>query len=77
MLNSDLSEIRSELRKNIGKKIAFQTGRGKRKSYVNEGILEDTYDGVFTIIVQQETHTQRLCYTYGDILTKSIEMRIV
>ncbi|MHB1316023.1 MAG: Veg family protein [Christensenellales bacterium] len=76
-MNDDLSEIRSELSKNVGRKVAFQTGRGRRKSFVNEGILEDTYDGVFTIIVQQDTHTQRLCYTYGDILTKNIEMKIV
>ena len=76
-MNGDLTEIRTELRKNIGRRVAFQTGRGRRKSHINEGILEDTYDGVFTIIVQQETHTQRLCYTYGDILTKNIEMKIV
>ena len=76
-MNGDLCAIRSELKKCVGRTVTFQTGRGKRKSFVNTGILEDTYDGVFTIIVHQETHMQRLCYTYGDILTKNIEMNII
>ena len=76
-MNGALLKIRSELENSVGKKVAFRANRGRRKSYMNEGVLEDTYDIVFTIMVQEGTRLQRHCYTYGDILTKNVVLKVL
>lgn len=69
--------IKEELMRNRGKRVLFRANRGRRKSYVNEGILKDTYDSVFTIAVNENEAMQMHSYTYGDILTKCVEIKII
>jgi uncharacterized protein Veg len=72
-----LDSIREELKKIVGKKIEFRANRGRKKCYISEGILEDTYESIFTIMVRQEDFTQRHSYSYCDVLTKIVELKVI
>ena len=73
----ELEAIRQEIEQNIGKKVWVKAKRGRSKSLVNEGILGDSYPSVFTIVVEKEGEPGILSYTYGDILTNHLELRVL
>jgi len=67
--------VKHELESNIGERVMLKANRGRKKSFIKEGVIEDTYPSVFTIVVNMGSKTaQRLSYTYSDILTSSVEL---
>lgn len=77
MKEQDLLSIRDDIQKNIGKRVWLKANRGRSKCLINEGILESSFNSVFTVAVHENGHPQRLSYTYGDILTKNLEIKLL
>ena len=70
-----LLRARRAVESNIGEKVRLKANRGRRKSYVKEGIIDDTYGNVFTVRVDVDTKAvQTLSYTYSDLLTSNVEL---
>ncbi|MBE5781069.1 MAG: hypothetical protein E7328_04535 [Clostridiales bacterium] len=74
---TELERIRAEMERNIGKKVWVKAKRGRSKSEVNEGVIGGTYPSVFTIYVDGGGSAGLLSYTYGDILTKNLELKLM
>ncbi|MDD2502550.1 MAG: Veg family protein [Clostridia bacterium] len=70
-----LTRVRRVLESNVGQKVRLKANRGRRKSYIKEGVICDTYLNLFTVQVDIDTRTvQTLAYTYSDVLTSNVEL---
>ncbi len=70
-----LLRARRAVESNIGEKVRLKANRGRQKSYIKEGIIDDTYGNVFTVRVDVDTKAvQTLSYTYSDLLTSNVEL---
>lgn len=76
MINVEaLDKVKETLESNVGEKVKLKANRGRRRTYVNEGIIHDIYPSVFTVLVNvDEQSTRTLCYTYSDVLTSNVEL---
>lgn len=75
MINeSTLLQIRHELQDNVGRRVSLQSKRGRKKLFVEEGILEGAYQSIFTIVVGVGRTRQRMSYTYSELLTHCVEL---
>ncbi|HHU77562.1 MAG: Veg family protein [Caldicoprobacterales bacterium] len=70
-----LARIRKAVESNVGQKVRLKANRGRRKTYIKEGVISDTYLNLFTVRVDIDTRcVQTLSYTYSDILTSNVEL---
>ena len=79
MSKSDFCKVRESVRSNIGSKVVIKQDRGRNRIEVQEGVLKAAYPSVFTILVtshQRENPPQLLSFSYTDIITKEIRMKL-
>ncbi|NLJ41571.1 MAG: Veg protein [Clostridiales bacterium] len=70
-----LDRVKDVLESNIGERVRLKANRGRRRTYVDEGVISDIYPSVFTVLVNTDDQgTRTLCYTYSDILTSNVEL---
>ncbi|NLC45234.1 MAG: Veg protein [Clostridiales bacterium] len=70
-----LASIKKVLESNVGQKVRLKANRGRKKSYIKEGVIRDTYLNLFTVQVDIDTKSvQTVAYTYSDILTSNVEL---
>lgn len=69
-----LQTIQRELQGNIGQRVELVCNN-RRKIMRHRGVLTATYPAVFTVVVQTEDESQRLSYTYADVLTGNISVQ--
>ncbi|MGI6161407.1 MAG: Veg family protein [Christensenellales bacterium] len=67
----NLEAIRDKLRIMEGKPVILKE-TGRRRSTVKNGTISDVYGSVFTVIVTGMEEGGKLCFTYSDLLTKSV-----
>ena len=76
----ELDRIKSDLADNIGSKIRFASKKGRKKRAVRNGVIEGTYRNVFVIKVdpigEDDGMERRVSYTYGDVLTRNVELAL-
>ena len=77
MQETELANIRNSIESNIGRRVWLRSNRGRSKSVENEGVLSSTFSSVFTVAVDTPTSPQMISYTYGDILTNNLEMKLL
>lgn len=71
----DLQEIKRGLEKNIGKPIQVTQQTGRKRITTRHGILSNIFPAVFVVeLDQEENQFERVCYSYADLLTESIEI---
>jgi len=75
LFQPDMTSIKKELSKHLGQKVIFKANRGRRRSCIYEGHIENIYDSLFTIAVNVEDSVQIQSYTYGDVLTRTVEIK--
>lgn len=72
-----LSEIRSNVKDCIGKKVVLRTNKGRKKVQVKEGVLEEVYPSVFIVRIDDGLVSERkVSYSYSDILTETVEITL-
>ena len=60
-----------------GKKIMLRANRGRKRIVEEVGILEKTYPNIFVVKINENTDkARRVSYTYADILTKTVELKV-
>ncbi|MFU0800122.1 MAG: Veg family protein [Xylanivirga thermophila] len=70
-----LLKVKEVVKSNRGEKVHLKANSGRRKIYVKEGVIYDTYPNIFTVQVDiDERNVQMLSYTYFDILTSNVEL---
>jgi len=72
---TDLFQIKKDIENCIGEKIQLKANKGRKKSFIKEGILENTYPNIFVVKFENAyENTRRVSYSYTDILTKAVEI---
>jgi len=68
-----LTTIKKDIESHVGEKVTLKANGGRRKVVVNDGVLEKTYDSIFTI--RLDNNVQRtVSYSYSDVLTKTVQL---
>lgn len=71
----DLFQIRKDIIASVGSKVQLRSNRGRRKSFIKEGILENAYPSIFVVKFENGFEaTRRVSFSYTDILTKAVEI---
>ncbi len=76
MAKNVLEDIRKDLDSFVGQKVTLKANRGRRKILKREGVLEQTYPNIFVVRVEGEHNPRRISYTYADVLTETVEIKI-
>lgn len=72
-----ITEIKTEVEDNIGKKVILRADKGRKRIVESEGFLQKAYSNVFTVRISNNfDHERTLSYSYSDILTEAVEMKI-
>ena len=71
----NIQKIRLKLEQNKGKEIMFRFNGSRNQIEEFKGIIENTYNYVFTIKLSG-SHNKRRSFSYSDVLTDSLEIFI-
>jgi uncharacterized protein Veg len=72
---SDLFQIKKDIETCIGEKVQLKANKGRKKAFIREGVLENTYPSIFIVKFENEYEAiRRVSYSYTDILTKAVEL---
>lgn len=72
---SDLFQLKKDIETCIGEKVQLKANKGRKKAFIREGVLENTYPSIFIVKFENEYETtRRVSYSYTDILTKAVEL---
>lgn len=73
-----LQEIRENIEGYVGEKVVLKANKGRRRTTVREGVLENTYPSIFIVRIDGDfdNNTRRVSYSYSDILTETVEITI-
>ncbi len=72
---NDLTQIKRDIETCIGQKVQLKANKGRKKAFIREGVLENTYPSIFIVKFENDYEaTRRVSYSYTDILTKAVEL---
>ncbi len=75
----DLGFIRNEIEKFIGFKILFRAKKGRKKTGLREGVIENAYGSIFVVKVSEQggrENPEKMSFSYADVLTNSVEITV-
>lgn len=78
MEQAQISKVRASVHQQCGNRVKIQLDRGRNKVDIQEGVIQAAYPSVFTILVddEQDNAPQLLSFSYTDIITKDIRMKL-
>ena len=79
MEHSDFDKVRASVQQQCGSEVMIQLDRGRNMVDIQRGVIKEAYPSVFTILVQDEDSkkpAQLLSFSYTDIITKEIRMKL-
>ena len=79
MQQQDLNRVRASVLQQCGSKVKIQLDRGRNKVDIQEGVIQNAYPSVFTILINDEVDgnpPQLLAFSYTDIITRDIRMKL-
>ena len=75
----EFNKVRASVREQCGSKVMVQLDRGRNKIDIQSGVIKEAYPSVFTILMDEqgeERPAQLLSFSYTDIITKEIRMKL-
>lgn len=79
MEQEDFNKVRASVQQQCGSEVMIQLDRGRNKVDIQKGVIQQAYPSVFTILVEDQTDekpAQLLSFSYTDIITKEIRMKL-
>jgi len=71
----DLCQIKKDIQTCVGEKVQLKTNKGRKKAFIREGIIENSYPSIFVVKFENDYETtRRVSYSYTDVLTKAVEL---
>jgi uncharacterized protein Veg len=68
-----LATIKKDIENHVGEKVVLKANGGRRKVYINNGVIEKTYPSIFVIRLDNDTR-RTVTYSYSDVLTKTVQI---
>ena len=79
MEQAQISKVRESVHRQRGNRVKIHLDRGRNKVDIQEGVIQGAYPSVFTVLVddeREENPPQLLSFSYTDIITKDIRMKL-
>lgn len=79
MQQEDISKVRASVHQQCGSRVMIQLDRGRNKIDIQQGVIQNAYPSVFTILVEDTNGgnpPQLLSFSYTDIITREIRMKL-
>ena len=76
MEHGELEKVRESVKNQLGSRVQVRLDEGRNRSDIREGILMEAYPSVFTILLDGELPQQTLSFSYTDIITRGVRMRL-
>lgn len=79
MSHTDIEKVKLSVDKNIGNKVKIRANCGRHKIDVAEGVIRETYPSIFLVEIEnkQDDTTQKISFSYTDVLTKDVQMQLI
>ncbi len=72
-----LAQIRMNVEHFVGERVRLKANKGRKKIWIKEGILEQTYPNIFVVCIDGGYNSvRRVSYSYSDILTETVEVTL-
>lgn len=72
-----LDQIKENVAVHIGEKVRLKANKGRKKTTIREGILENAYPSIFVVKIEGGYNSaRRVSYSYSDILTETVEVTL-
>ncbi len=71
-----IANIKRDIESHVGERVTLKANGGRRKTFVNEGVLEEAYPSIFVIRLEDDTQ-RKVTYSYSDVLTKTVQLDFV
>jgi uncharacterized protein Veg len=75
LLVDSLSAIREKVSQYRGSRVFYKAANGRRKAEARQGVILEAYPSLFTLFVESQNST--VSFSYADILTREVELRIL
>lgn len=73
-----LIEIKSNIEDHIGSRVRLKANKGRKRSTIREGIIEEVYPSIFIVKIEGGYNsTRKVSYCYSDILTSTVELTVI
>lgn len=79
MQQQDIKKVRASVYQQCGSKVKIQLDRGRNKVDIQEGVIQNAYPSIFTVLVNDnnsENPPQLRSFSYTDIITRDIRMKL-
>ncbi|MEG0806205.1 MAG: Veg family protein [Lachnospiraceae bacterium] len=76
MEKAELEKVRASVRQQVGNRVQIRLDEGRHRTNVREGILQEAYPSIFTVLIDGEDPQQLLSFSYTDIITRGVRMRL-
>ncbi len=77
IVRNDVDSCRKGMEAHVGKRIRLKSSGGRKRTIVQEGILDNCYPNVFTVRCSRRNSYQELVsYSYVDVLTRVVEVAV-
>ncbi len=77
IVKADLDTCRKGMEAYVGKKVKLRSNGGRKRTIIQEGILDSCYSNVFTVrCSKRNAYQEMVSYSYVDILTRVVEIAI-
>lgn len=78
-LRATLSDVKREVESHKGDLIKLEAHKSKKKLYHKVGRIEAIYPSIFTVTVKNKKNslTERLSFSYSDVLTRSVKIALI
>lgn len=73
-----LTQIKANIEDHIGSKVRLKANKGRKRTTVREGVIEEAYPSIFVVTVNGGYNsTRKVSYCYSDILTSTVELTVI
>ena len=79
MERTEFEKVRASVKEQCGNRVEIRLDRGRNKVDIQTGVIKEEYPSVFTIQVEGKSAdrpAQLLSFSYTDIITRDIRMRL-
>ncbi len=77
IVRNDLDNCRKDMESFIGRRIRLRSNGGRKRTIIQEGILDHCYPNVFTVkCCRRNSYQETVSFSYIDILTRVVEIAV-
>lgn len=74
IFKDDITNLKTDIKENIGQKIIVKGTLGRSKYFEKEATIEKAYPNLF--IVKYDENDRNVTYSYTDVLTRTVEVSL-